>query len=411
MSLSFDLPSGVEFREFKRSVTIRMVFYYRGVRCRENFCRIPLPGTTASSIREFEVAVKRNIKAAGNLLSRIRYDIDTHEFHYSNYFPGSDRGRQFGQYESPNKTIGFYLDKVLERQKSQIRPKSYEILKNIVNNQLKPEFGNILACDITAGMLRDWIFLRSSKKGNKRKTINNLIIPLKQALDDAMLDGVIKDNPARIINLDQFLTRDSKKSDFKVDPFTEEEIAILLDNMDGQVKNLYQFAFYTGLRTSELIGLKWEKVDFDNREVLIDQAMVYGHMDELKTASKGINARKVFLLDEALKALEAQKAYTYQEGNFVFHNPRTNIHWHNDTQLRKRAWLPAIGKSGLRYRNPYQTRHTYAHMMIRDNDNLWWIANQMGHTGIEMLNRHYGGWINETTEKYVPRRLASKPGD
>ena len=78
----------------------------------------------------------------------------------------------------------------------------------------------------------------------------------------------------RDIKLDRIITADSRSSNFKLDPFTEKEIEILLSGMDGQVRNLFQFAFYSGLRTSELIGLKWGNVDFVNREVLVDAGMV-----------------------------------------------------------------------------------------------------------------------------------------
>ena len=110
------------------------------------------------------------------------------------------------------------------------------------------------------------------------------------------------------------------------------------------------------------------------------------------------------MLDAAYDALMKQKAHTFLEGNFVFHHPLQKRHWQDDAQIRKFAWHPAIKRSGLCYRNPYQTRHTYAHMLIRDNENLWWIANQMGHAGIEMLNKHYGGWIEDAADRYVPKR-------
>lgn len=389
MDFEFDLPKGVYLRYFSQSVSVRVEFQFRGNRCRETYCRIVLPDETVNSQREFEAAVKRSVKTATRLLARIHHDIDTHSFNYSSYFPDSRLCHKYGHIENTERTVGFYLEQHLERAKTRVRPKSYEIACRTVANQLMPDFGNILVSELTAGMLRDWVFARS--KTIKRKTIANFMSPLKLALDDAVMDGLIAVNPARLINLDKIITKEARKSDFKVDPFTEEEIRLVLESMEGQVRNLYQFAFYTGLRTSELIGLTWDKVDFDKREVLIDQAMVYGHLNKLKTADKGVSSRCVVLLDEAMEALEAQKSYTFKKGKFVFHNPRTNTYWDHDVQLRKRAWEPAIRKSGVRYRNPYQTRHTYAHMMIRDNENLWWIANQMGHSGIDMLNRHYGG--------------------
>lgn len=48
-----------------------------------------------------------------------------------------------------------------------------------------------------------------------------------------------------------------------------------------------------------------------------------------------------------------------------------------------------------RYRNPYQTRHTFATKHISQGVNLFWLAAQMGHKGPEMLFRHYGRYLKD----------------
>ncbi len=402
MDLShINFPTGISVRVFSQSVTIRIQFHFQSVRCRETYCRIPFPDETLSSKKEFEASVKRNVRAANKLRGRILHDIDTGTFNYSDFFPDSRFGKKFGHGDFASRTVGNYLRWYLERARKLVRPVTHKNYKKIINNQLIPEFGEILIKDLTPGMLRDWIHLRSLQC--KRKTLTNILSPFKQALDDAVMDRAIPENPLRQIRLDRIITIESRQSEFKPDPFTEEEIETLLKAMDGQIRNLFQFAFYTGMRTSELIALTWDKIDFVNREVLVDVGMVDGEIGKLKTADKGVKSRKILMLDQAREALLAQKAHTFLEGQHVFHYPHTNRPWLNDSQIRKSAWHPAIRKSGLRYRNPYQTRHSYAHMLIRDNENLWWIASQMGHTGIEMLNRHYGGWIEEAAERYQPK--------
>lgn len=46
------------------------------------------------------------------------------------------------------------------------------------------------------------------------------------------------------------------KEDEDVNPFTLEEINKIFNSCTGQIRNLIQFAFWSGLRTSELIALK-----------------------------------------------------------------------------------------------------------------------------------------------------------
>ena len=84
---------------------------------------------------------------------------------------------------------------------------------------------------------------------------------------------------------------------------------------------------------------------------------------------------------------------TYIEGKAVFHDPRHNRAFNGDQELRKSLWTPTIRRAGVRYRNPYQTRHTYASMMLSAGEHPMWVAKQMGHTSFLMISRVYGRYI------------------
>jgi len=49
-------------------------------------------------------------------------------------------------------------------------------------------------------------------------------------------------------------------------------------------------------------------------------------------------------------------------------------------QSEKRCGVPAMKKSGVRYRYPYQTRHTYASIMLSPGEHPVWVAKQMEHS-------------------------------
>lgn len=69
--------------------------------------------------------------------------------------------------------------------------------------------------------------------------------------------------------------------------------------------------------------------------------------------------RDVYLLPAARAALEAQKAHTFLAGARVFHNARTGKPWDGDKQIRV-IWQFILKAAGVRYRCPYQCRHTPA---------------------------------------------------
>lgn len=159
-----------------------------------------------------------------------------------------------------------------------------------------------------------------------------------------------------------------------------------------QWENLFRFAIHTGLRSSELCALRWRDIDFVGKTAHVQNASVVGVIKGTKTKA---GTRKVELTEEALAALASQKLFTFMKDETIFEDPKSNKPWASADAIRKKAWVPTLRKAGIRYRNPYQTRHTFATSHISRGTNLFWLATQMGHKGPEMLFRHYGSYLKE----------------
>lgn len=136
--------------------------------------------------------------------------------------------------------------------------------------------------------------------------------------------------------------------------------------------------------------LRWRDIDWKHGLVLVRQARVSG---ELKGPKTEAGRREIKLLPPALEALQAQRAHTLLAGGFVFHDPRTGEGWAGDKPIRELFWRPALRRAGVRYRYPYQTRHTYASTLLSAGENPVWVASQMGHKDWVMIVRTYGRWI------------------
>ena len=217
-----------------------------------------------------------------------------------------------------------------------------------------PAFGKLPIVELNAGIIWDWL----SKFSCQRKTLVNVLTPLRSIVADALIYGYFDKNPFNFINLKRLK---KVKSSYLVKPLNLREIQSLLSTAEPQIKNLFQFAFYTGLRISELIGLRWEDVDLAAGFAHIRRCVVKGEITSLKTKS---SYRLVQLLPSALSALIAQKYHTYAKKSYVFFNPRQYRSWQGSEEVRRRAWVPLLNKAGIEYRNLYQTRHTYASMMV-----------------------------------------------
>ncbi|BCR05313.1 phage integrase [Desulfuromonas versatilis] len=371
-----ELPKGVTVRQHKHSASLQIYFSYRGVSCRETLKLEP---------------TKQNIKYAANLRAEVLNRIEKETFKYSDYFPDSKRAKVFGHVVT-NVTVGELLIDFIALSEKTKEASTVRGYKGVVKAHLRPLFGDVRVRDLTPQMIRSWI----SGLQLTGKTVRNILTPLRLVLEQAVNDDIIDKNPLDKVVLTQLLDKKTSQSKFEVDPLSLDEINLLLSKATGQVKNLFQFALFSGLRTSELMALQWGDIDWKKGEVKVQRAVVE-RMEKTTKTEAGV--RSVVLLPPALEALKAQKPYTFLHSDFVFHHPKKGVPWLTDKQIRESAWKPLLKKCGIRYRNPYQTRHTYASFLISQGENLWWIATQMGHVNTEMILKHYGKWVPDSSKK------------
>lgn len=83
----------------------------------------------------------------------------------------------------------------------------------------------------------------------------------------------------------------------------------------------------------------------------------------------------------------------------VWLNPRTGRAWTTDAQIRKTLWLPLCERAGIRYRNPYQCRHTFASALLTAGANPWYVAEQLGHVDVQLVFSTYGKFIGQDYQK------------
>ena len=128
---------------------------------------------------------------------------------------------------------------------------------------------------------------------------------------------------------------------------------------------------------------------------------------ELKSPKTYSGKRTVQLTPDSLAALNHIAIPGNNPRARVFINPKTSTAWKSDGQIRKTAWAPALNAAGIEYRRPYQTRHTYASVLLTFGTDPMWVAQQMGHKDWGMIRRVYGRWIKNSRPD-ITRNIESK---
>lgn len=393
------LPEGVSIRSKK---SIQIEFKWQGRRCTESIQGTPTQGAVLAA------AAKRMV---------VLNDIKHNAFKYEVHFPNSRRVKASREKKQASevrqqRTMRELLQTFLERYAKE-HPSRHNTLhthKEVVSSRLLPALGDLQP----AGLTKDWLInfrdsLRQANLSDSR--ISNVMTPLRAALDIAVEEGLVarnlalelaptKPKRAKAVALDSAgepdfdeplpstLIPQYESAAKHADPLDAEERAAVLSQLNGQVRNIFMFAMWAGLRTGELIALRWCDVDFDKERICVRLS----YSKKSFTNTKGRRARWVTLLPPALAALKAQRELTGEAGRWVFQNPRINDRWQNSERLRV-LWSQAMKAAKVRYRYPYQTRHTYASMMVSAGEPTEWVAEQMGHMDGRLVAAVYGRWL------------------
>ena len=220
----------------------------------------------------------------------------------------------------------------------------------------------------------------------KASRINQIMTPLRMILNDAAERYSFVSPYKNIKNL--------KESRIDVTPFTLQEVQKILETVRDDFKPYYTVRFFTGMRTSEIDGLRWQNVNFQRREIYIKEALVNGKLGDTKTFGSD---RGIQMSERVYQALLEQKKMVKNRSEFVFSMRNGNP---LDYRLvNRRVWHPLLRFLGLKSRRAYQTRHTAATLWLSAGENPEWIAKQLGHSTTEMLFRVYSRYVPNITRR------------
>jgi integrase len=264
-------------------------------------------------------------------------------------------------------------------------------VNDILTKYLLPAFGEKGVGHITKSDILNFRSQLAKVPGRKAETlsakrINAILAPLRQILNEAA-DRFDFTTPYRNI-------KPLKQVRPDVEPFTLDEVQKILMAVRTDYQNYFTIRFFTGMRTGEIDGLKWQYVDFERRQILIRETIVDGEEDTTKTEG---SQREIHMSQRVFDALLDQATATKETSAYVFCNREGHPLDHNN--VTKRVWYPLLSYLGLKKRRPYQTRHTAATLWLASGENPLWIARQLGHSSTEMLFKVYGRFVPNLTRQ------------
>ena len=137
-----------------------------------------------------------------------------------------------------------------------LKQSTYLSYESYIRVHLNPALGNIQLKELTPRILQQYYNYKAETEKLSPKTIVNLNLFLHKALSFAVAEGYINSNPADGVNL----PRGSKP---QIVILTRDEQARLMQcSYQHRYGVFVRLVLFTGLRLGELLGLRWEDIDF-----------------------------------------------------------------------------------------------------------------------------------------------------
>ena len=201
--------------------------------------------------------------------------------------------------------VDAWFDYWISIKKQTVRPNTVRNYTERYERNIKCVIGSKLLTDVKPIHCQR-IFSKMAEEGYKTTTIYQTRIALYNMLEFARENDVLISNPCK-----KSVKSDMGKPSAKKEALTIDVQKKFLEAVVGySYENQYRFVLQTGLRTGELIGLKWSDIDFENRTMKIERTMEYRYkVGEWRIGPPKSQSgyRTIPLTDEAIRILENQK--------------------------------------------------------------------------------------------------------
>ena len=288
-----------------------------------------------------------------------------------------------------------YLTAWLDRQRTQLRPSTAESYRNMLSAYALPHLGELelravdhLRLERLYGMLLD----RGGRGGKPLsiRTVRYTHAVLHRAFEHAVLDGLLDDNPA------------ARARPPKVDPVADEldepmqvwdgeQARVFLRHVEhAPLGELWTLALCTGLRRSELLGLRWEDVDLEAAQLTVRRSLTCADDTPRLLGTKTSRNRTMGLDPLAVAALERrrrQQAADEREAGDTWANRWGLVFTTCDGRPHRpvdvsHAFARLVSELPLPRIRLHDLRHTHATLLIQAGIAPKVVAERLGHAEV-----------------------------
>ncbi|MGV2881686.1 tyrosine-type recombinase/integrase [Paenibacillus taichungensis] len=279
----------------------------------------------------------------------------------------------------------------LAMMKHQVEFITYASYHNVITNHVVPYFEKkgLFLKELLPCHIQEYYQYELEENGVTTNTVLHYHANIRKALKHALKNDLINTNPADKIDR-------PKKNDFVGSFYNKQEINILFEKVKGELIELAVIlaAFY-GLRRSEVVGLKWTAINFENKTISIRHTVtpVYfegqEHIIENDRAKNKPSRRTLPLVpafeELLLRIRELQALNKLICGNSYCTDYEEYIYLDKLGQRIKPGYITqnftrTLKKNGLRHIRYHDLRHSCASLLLANGVSMKEIQEWLGHS-------------------------------
>ena len=244
---------------------------------------------------------------------------------------------------------------------------------------LLPHFGNLEIKNITPLLIERWQSDLSITKGVDMTRRTKQL--LKNILDRAIVYQLITENPT---------SSTSKIKGRRAEPreiYSKHEVSLMLKGSDKWLNLFILTMVSLGLRSGEMINIKFSDIDWINKKIHIQGNIKYGKFSLPKSGLTRWVDIPTHLMAEFEKAYKA-RIESNPNADYIFITDK-GFYWSDSSYITRRHFKPLLKRLKIKYKGLYSLRHTYATLSLQGGQKIAYISKQLGHSDIKTTLDYY----------------------
>lgn len=292
-----------------------------------------------------------------------------------------------------------YVYSWLEHSKHRLDPVTYQGYLSIANSHIIPYFKDLgKSLDkVTRVDIQKYVDFKfengklNGSGGLSSKSVRTHMIVIHQAFEDAIKNNLILTNPCKYVAL-------PKKQRIEPNFYTLSELQSMFSALkDEPLYPLIYFTVVYGLRRSEVLGLKWDSVNFENKIITIKHTVVRQNGVFEKDCTKNNSSYRSYPLTDEVKVMledfrEKENANRALFGKEYINNDYI-FKWDNGKTYSpdyiSKKFSQLLKKNGLRHIRFHDLRHNCASLLVANGFTLKDIQEWLGHADIQTTANIY----------------------